>query len=114
MNNLKRKIFTGLGLAIAIILMVGTFIYFENYEAVYYTQVDNTRAEKASISSDMKYIYRVDCYSETGKKKEYTFKTYKELKEGAYLKLEIRSSGVHAWMEIDQEELPKKVKEKYE
>lgn len=114
MSNIKGKIGTGLAIIAGIALLVGTFIYFENYEAVYYTKIDNTKIEKNDISSEMQYTYTLECYNEFGQKKEYSFKTYKELREDAYLKLEIRSAGVHTWEEIDETSLPEKVKEKYE
>lgn len=94
--------------------LVGALIYFENYEKVYYTQVDNSKIQKLSGSSDMAYEYTLDCYSENGSKKEWSFKTKKELKEGAYLSLEIRSAGVYKWEEVSFDELPQTVREKYQ
>ena len=58
----------------------------------------------------MKYEYTLDSYNENGKKKEIKFKTSRELKEDAYLMLEVRILGVHSWKEVQVNELPEKVK----
>ena len=48
-------------------------------------------------------------------KKEVTFKTSRELKEDAYLELEVMlTRGVKSWQEVQFDKLPDKVKEKYE
>jgi len=63
-----------------------------------------------SATDEMKYEYTLDCYNENGKKKEIKFKTSRELKEDAYLMLEVRTFGVHTWKEVQTNELPEKVK----
>lgn len=93
--------------------LVGALIYFENFDKFYYTQVDNSKIQKLSGSGDMAYEYSLDCYDEKGGKKEWKFKTKRELREGAYLSLEIRSAGVYKWEEVSFEELPQKVQDKY-
>lgn len=76
--------------------------------------IDNTKIEKVSSDDDMKYKYTLKCYKENGKEKEITFKTSRELREDAYLKLEVRSiGGVNAWEEVQYNELPEKVKAVY-
>ena len=50
---------------------------------------------------------------EKGNKKEVKFKTSRELRQDAYLMLEIRTFGVHSWKEIKYNELPDKVKVNY-
>ena len=85
--------------------------YIENYEDIYYSKIDNTKIEKLE-SRDMKYEYTLDCYNESGKKKEIKFKTSRELRESAYLMLEVRIFGVHSWKEVQENELPNKVQEK--
>lgn len=76
--------------------------------------IDNTKIEKVSSNDDMKYKYTLKCYKENGKEKEITFKTSRELREDAYLKLEVRSiGGVNAWEEVQYNELPEKVKAVY-
>lgn len=109
MNN---KIF----IVIGIILVLGccgiVFYYMENYEAVYYSKVDNTKVEKISTSDNMKYQYTLDCYNKSGWMRNLKFKTSRELKEGAYLSLEVKVFGVHKWEEVKYNDLPEKVKEK--
>ena len=61
----------------------------------------------------MKYEYTLDCYNETGKKRELKFKTSRELKEDAFLKLEVKTFGVHSWEEVQYNELPEKVQANY-
>jgi len=41
-----------------------------------------------------------------------SFKTSRQLKEGAYLRLQVRSFGVHAWEEVSYDDLPEKVQNK--
>jgi len=108
---MKSKLFVVLGV-IALFILGGYFIYnWENYEDVYYTKVDNSKIKELD-NDDMKYEYTLYSYNKEGKKKEVTFKTYKVLKDNAYLKLTIKIFGVHSWEEKTLEELPEKVQEK--
>lgn len=113
MESLKEKLPMIIAVVVAIAICVATLYFFENYESVYYTQIDNTKIEKLSSTDDMKYEYTLDCYNENGKKKELKFKTSRELREDAYLMLEVRTFGVHAWKEVQYNELPEKVKTNY-
>ena len=62
----------------------------------------------------MRYEYTLDAYNENGKSKEVTFKTSRELKDDAYLKLDIMiTRGVKTWEEVQFDDLPDKVQEKY-
>ena len=70
MESLKEKLPMIIAI-IAVIAICGVAVYFmEFHQEVYYTQIDNTKIEKLSISDDMKYKYTLDCYNENGKKKE--------------------------------------------
>lgn len=60
----------------------------------------------------MKYEYKLDSYDEKGKKRTLKFETSRELKEDAYLMLEVRSTGVHKWEEVQFDELPAAAQEK--
>ena len=93
--------------------LCSNIVLFENYESAYFTQIDNTKIEKLSSTDDMKYKYTLECYNEKGKKKELKFKTSRELKEDAFLKLEVKTLGVHSWEEVQYDELPKKVQTNY-
>jgi len=112
MENLNERLPILIVVIIAIAICGFVFYNMEFGEVVYYTQIDNTKIEKISSSDDMKYKYTLTCYKENGKKKEISFKTSRELREDAYLKLEVRSiSGVHSWEEVEHDELPEKVRE---
>lgn len=110
MDSIKEKIPMIIAVIVAIAICGIVFFMMENYESVYYTQIDNTKIQSISATDDMKYEYTLDCYNENGKKKEIKFKTSRELKEDAYLMLEVRTFGVHAWEEVQANELPEKVK----
>ena len=110
MEDIKEKIPMIIAAIVAIAICVIGFYFLENYEAVYYTQIDNTKIQSISATDDMKYEYTLDSYNENRKKKEIKFKTSRELKEDAYLMLEVRTLGVHSWKEVQVNELPEKVK----
>ncbi len=114
MEDVKEKIFIGIGVSIAIIvfLVMLWLLFYQN--TTYYTRVDNTKVKQLN-SGDMRYEYTLDAYQENGKLKEVTFKTSRELKNGAYLELEVMvTRGVKSWKEVQFSDLPNKVKEKYE
>ena len=113
MEEMREKIPMVIAVIIALAICGFAIYFMESYEAVYYTQVDNTKIEKISSTDEMKYEYTLDCYRENGKKKELKFKTSRELREDAFLKLEVRLIGVHTWEEVGKDELPDKVKENY-
>ena len=114
MEDVKGKIFTGIGIVI-VILVFCTLVWLLFYQnGIYYTRVDNTKVDVLD-SGDMRYEYTLDAYSESGKEKELVFKTSRELKEDAYLELEVMvTRGVKTWKEVEFNELPDKVKENYE
>ncbi len=61
----------------------------------------------------MKYQYTLTAYEKNGKAKEIQFKTSRELREGAYLELDVMSiRGVIDWREVQINELPDDVKTK--
>lgn len=114
MEQRKGKI-SILMVGLFVLLALGVVFYFmENYETVYYTQIDNTKIQNLSALEDMKYEYTLEAYSKSGRKKAIKFKTSRELKEDAYLMLEVRSLGVHSWKEVQYQELPEKVKVHYQ
>lgn len=113
MEDIKEKMPMIIAVIVAIVICVGGFYFLEGYETVYYTQIDNTKIQGVSATDEMKYEYTLDCYNENGKKKELKFKTSRELREDAYLMLEVRTFGVHTWKEVQYNELPEKVKTNY-
>lgn len=114
MEKLKEKIPMILAVILSIAIVIGFVHFLESYDSFYYTQIDNTKVEKLTVTDDMKYQYTLECYNESGNKKEIPFKTSRELKEEAYLKLEVKTFGVHSWEEVSWEELPSKVKDYYQ
>lgn len=114
MEDIREKIPIIIAAIVAIAICVIGFYFLENYESVYYTQIDNTKIQSISATDDMKYEYTLDSYNENGKKKEIKFKTSRELKESAYLMLKVKTFGVHSWKEVEYNELPDKVKVNYE
>lgn len=114
MERIKESLPMILAAFVAIIIVLITMYFLEFSQSFYYTQIDNTKVERISATDDMKYKYTLECYNETGNKKEIEFKTSRELREGAYLKLEVLASGVHSWEEIQFENLPDKVRLNYE
>lgn len=83
--------------------------YMENYEGIYYTKIDNTKIAKLERTSNMKYEYTLTSYDKNGKSKKLKFKTVRELKDQAYLKLIVKATGVNKWEEVKFEDLPAKV-----
>lgn len=114
MENLEEKL-PSIIVAIIVMAILGVVLYKVNFgEDVYYAQIDNSKIENVLSDDNMKYKYTLKCYKENGKEKEISFKTSRELKEDAYLKLEVRPiSGVHSWEEVQYNELPEKVKTNY-
>lgn len=114
MENLKESlpVFLAVILAIGLIILGGYF--FEYQEEDYYTQIDNTKIKQLFTSDNMKYEYTLTCYNSNGRKKEYSFKTSRELRKDAFLKLNTSIFvGVRKWEEISYDELPEKVKSNY-
>ena len=114
MENIKGKIFAGIGIVVVIAVFFIIFWLLFYQESTYYTKIDNTKVEQLD-SGDMRYEYTLDAYNEKGNSKEVTFKTSRELKDDAYLKLDVMlTRGVKSWEEVQFSELPDKVQEKYE
>lgn len=109
---MRDRLFIMLGIVLFFVCCGAGLYFLENYDAIYYTKIDNTKVEKLATSDAMKYEYKLDCYNKNGSKKEIKFKTSRKLREEAYLSLEVKVFGVHKWQEVQEEDLPPKVKEK--
>lgn len=111
-----KKIITVIAVIAAVsvagVCLVGGLHFLENYDEVFYTRIDNSKIRELSSDTDMKYEYTLDCFNKDGKKRSLTFKTYRKLREGAYISLEVRSLGVHKWEEVKYNDLSQKVQEK--
>lgn len=114
MENIKEKLPMVIAVVIAIGILAIAYYFMFVHKDVYYTQIDNEKIEQISTSDDMKYEYTLTAYNTNGKGKEVKFKTSRELREDAYLELEMMPGrGVVNWKEVKYEELPKKVQENY-
>ena len=114
MEDFKEKIPIIIAVIIVIALMIGAYYFLCIHKSLYYTQIDNTKIEELSGNDDMKYQYTLMAYNKNGKEKEIQFKTTRELREDAYLKLEVMlTRGVTNWEEVQFDEMPKEVQEKY-
>lgn len=111
MEDFKEKIPMIIAVIIVIALAVGAYYFLVVHKDQYYTQIYNTKIEELSGSDDMKYQYTLTAYNKNGKEKEIQFKTSRELREGAYLELDVmQMRGVVNWREIEQNNLPDDVK----
>ncbi len=111
MEDFKERIPMIIAVIIVIGLMIGAYYFLFVHKTQYYTQIDNTKIEELSGNEDMQYQYILTAYTKNGKEKEIQFKTSRELREGAYLELDVMSiRGVIDWREVQQEELPNDVK----
>lgn len=114
MEDVKDKLCLA-ALIIIFITLCGLAYYFLVYQTKeYYVQIDNTKVELLTTTDNMKYRYTLTAFNEAGKEKEIEFKTTRELREGAYLKLDVMAfRGVVSWNEVQEDELPDKVREVY-
>jgi uncharacterized protein (TIGR01655 family) len=111
--GLKGKVAAAVVAIMCLVCCVaGGLYYLENYADVYYTQINNTKVRELSTSREMKYEYRLDCYNQSGKKKEITFQTVRVLRDRAYLALDMRAFGLTSWEEVSYDELPEEVQKK--
>lgn len=112
--NLKEKLPIIIGVIVFVILCGVSYYYIFEKDYTYYTQIDNTKIKELDTSSSMKYEYNLEMYDTNGNQKKIKFKTSRNLREGAFLKVKYYFiSGVNKWEEVDSENLPKKVKSKY-
>lgn len=89
--------------------LVGGLYYLENYDEYFYTKIDNNRIRELSPKEEMKYEYTLDSYNKNGRKRSLNFKTSHLLKEGVYISLEVKTTGIHRWEEVKYNDLPQKV-----
>lgn len=111
MDNFNEKIPMIIAAVIVIALVAGAYYFLFVHKDLYYIQIDNSKIEQVSTTDDMKYQYTITGYNEAGNEKEIKFKTTRELREDAYLELEVMlTRGVISWKEVQVEELPDNVK----
>ena len=80
----------------------------------WYAQVDNARLSQAGENNnDFAYHYDLPAVDEGGSEREIGFDTSRELREGAYLKLEtLALRGVVRWEEVAWDKIPSAAQEK--
>ena len=111
MEDFKEKLPIIIAVIIVVALIVGAYYFLVIHKDLYYTQIDNTKIQEESGSDDMKYQYTLTAYNKNGKEKEVQFKTSRELREGAYLELDVmQMRGVVNWREVQVDDLPEDVK----
>ncbi len=114
MENIKEKLPMIVAVFIAIAIIYLGYYFSFVHKDLYYTKIDNEKIEQVSASDEMKYEYTLIAYDKNGKEKELKFKTSRELRQDAYLELEVMLiRGVVDWKEVQYDELPKKVQENY-
>ena len=111
MEDFKEKLPIIIAVIIMIALAVGAYYFLVIHKDQYYIQIDNTKIEELSGTDNMRYQYTLTAYNKNGKEKEVQFKTSRELREGAFLELDVmQMRGVVNWREVQQDELPEDVK----
>ncbi len=115
----KLSIIIGVIAFLAICVVSFYFIFQKDY--TYYTRIDNTKIKEVEssggvfdIHGGMKYEYNLTMYDENGTSKEIKFGTNRELRNEAFLKVKYYLiSGVNKWEEVEYDDMPEKVQEKY-
>lgn len=114
MENIKEELPMIIVVLITIAILVLGYYFLIKHKDIYYTKIDNTKVEQISASDDMKYEYTLIAYTKNGKEKELKFKTSRELRQDAYLQLDVMViRGVVDWKEVQYNQLPQKVQENY-
>lgn len=97
-----------------IILIAGAAIGFGWAGSDWYTQIDNSCAKRISQSDGMNYEYTLSCFDSDGRQRDISFKTERELREGAYIKLSVQPlRGVTYWEEVIWDDMPDAAREHY-
>lgn len=91
-----------IGFVIAIGLIAGLVFTF-----TYLTNTENAHAEETPGGSGGNYMYTLACFGENGQERELVFGAGRQLREGAFLQLDVMHlRGVVSWAEVDESELP--------
>lgn len=116
-----KKIWIAIIAAILAAASIGSLFLSKTGTTYRYTQIDNTKIEKIEsrggvidFKGGMDYQYTLPSYNEDGKDKDITFGTSRELREGAFVRLTVALRGVIKWEEVQYDELPLSVQDKYE
>lgn len=120
---MKRKILAAAA-ALGAVIVAGLCLASQLFSSgtYYYTQVDNSRIERVhssggviDLTGGLEYSYTLVAYKENGAAEDVSFGMSRELREGAFLRLEVAPvRGVVDWSEVRYDELPEAVRRYYE
>lgn len=121
---MKKKII--IGITAVVIVVIGLVCFCAWFlsgagSTYYYAQIDNNKIEQGdsqggviNFHGGMSYSYTLPAYVENGDKKDITFGTSRELKEGAFIRLTVMPvRGVLEWSEVQYDELPAAVQNNF-
>lgn len=119
---MKRKILAAAALGAVIVAGLCLASQLFSSGTYYYTQVDNSRIERVhssggviDLTGGLEYSYTLVAYKENGAAEDISFGMSRELREGAFLRLEVAPvRGVVDWCEVRYDELPEPVRRNYE
>ena len=112
---MKKKLLIGVGAVLLVVVCVGVAFLAGAGSTYYYTQIDNSKVERIAPHGAMNYSYTLPSYNEDGKERSITLETARELKEAAFIRLEVAPvRGVLTWAEVQYEELPTAVQSNYQ
>ncbi len=98
-----------------LVVCAAGFAAWQGYRAdAYYAQVDADKLSSAGENNNgFDYHYDLPAFSAKGEEKELGFDTSRELRDGAYLKLEtLALRGVTSWEEVSWDEIPAAAQDK--
>ena len=112
MESIKSKIFASVAVIVFVLLCVIGYRAVFVDAAHYYTKIDNSAVKQLKPNE---FEYNLAAYDKHGKRTELTFKAGKELREDAYLELDVMfMRGVVNWREIQPDDLPLDVRPRYQ
>lgn len=105
-----------LGILAVAVLSMGAIYQSTSENAVdYYSRIDNNLVVPIAPHGGMSYRYTLQVYGEDGMGKTLELDTSRVLKDGAFIKIQAAPMrGVIGWEELQYEELPPAVQDRYE
>lgn len=117
----KRVLFIGIPVVLVLLFCLCAWLFMGADSQYYYAQIDNSKMSSNSsnggvidFSGGLDYSYTLPAYNDEGEEKDITFNTSRELKEGAFIRLEVVPiRGVVSWAEVQYDEMPSDVQNNY-
>ena len=109
--SVKNVVLCSLSVVIFVIICVLIYYmaFYDNKD--YYYVIDNSKY----TLKDNNYRYTLEFYDDNGNLREISFDTVRELKAGAYIKVNyMRLRGVTSWEEVQFQDMPVKTREQFE